>query len=382
MKLSRNFLLALVPLTLSGLTPLSWAQPEDCQFNLSQPELDYGLMNRAIRADSAPERSLGERQSSLSLSCSTPIDMSLFYRAVAGTAERFHFAERGSYQVRIRDAVLDGQSVEIGLIPGVGQPPVVSASNLVWRPDHGIVPMQAGAPKQGRSFSAQLEFTAWVEEQGMQVRDAVTWETSGVFDAVAAGRTRETTLRARFAPAACEPTLSNGGLVDFGTLSKSDLNPDKGTRLPPKSLTLTLRIGCDAPAAFALVMHDNRAGSATVNSEIYYGLGTDSRHNKIGLYSLNIDPAYASADNFSRLYRTDSTTNGVAWSTASSSPIPMGQRSYLGFTDTAGSTAGPVLIQNLSTSVTVEAVIAATDSLDLSSAIDLDGAGTIEIIYL
>lgn len=376
MNLSRYFLL---PLALSTFTPFAWSSADECQLNLSQPVLDYGLMNRAIRPDSAPERNLGERQLSLSLSCSQPTDMSVFYRAMPATAERFHFAERGSYRVRIRDAVLDGQSVEIGLIAGVGQPPAETASSLIWRPAHGVVPVQAGVPRQGRSFSAQLELTAWVQEQGMQVRDAVTWEATGVFDAVAAGRTREATLRARFAPAACEPMLSNGGVVDFGTLSKNDLNADKSTHLPPRSLTL--RVGCDAPTSFALVMHDNRSGSATINSEIYYGLGTDNRNNKIGLFSLNIDPTDASADDYARLYRIDSTTAGMAWSTPSASPIPIGKTSYLGFTDNASSN-GPALIQNLSTTVTVDAVIAPTNSLDLSSAIDLDGSGTIEIIYL
>ncbi|HEF4757828.1 TPA: DUF1120 domain-containing protein [Pseudomonas putida] len=380
MNLYRCLLITLAPLALSGFAPLAWASADDCQLNLSQPVLDYGLMNRAIRPGSEPERTLGERQLSLNLNCSTSVDMSLFYRAMAATAKRFHFAERGSYQMRIRDAVLDGQSVDIGLIAASGQAPVETSSNLIWRPEHGVVPVKAGTPVQGRSFSAQLELTAWVQEQGMQVRDAVTWETTGAFDAVAAGRSREATLRARFAPAACEPVLSNGGLVDFGKISKTDLNADKSTRLPPRSLML--RVGCDAPTSFALVMHDNRSGSATVNSEIYYGLGMDSRNNKIGLYSLNIDPASASADSFARLYRTDSTTGGTGWSTSSASPIPIGQNSYLGFTDSAGSSAGPVMIQNLNTSVTVDAVIAPTNSLDLSSAINLDGAGTIEIIYL
>ncbi|HWT67598.1 MAG TPA: DUF1120 domain-containing protein [Pseudomonas sp.] len=380
MNLLRYLLMALTPVALSGFTPMAWASTEDCQFNLSQPMLDYGLMNRAIRPDSAPERNLGERQLSLSLNCAQPVDMSLFYRAMAATAKRFHFAERGSYQMRIRDAVLDGQSVEIGLIAGVGQSPIQTGSNLIWRPDHGVIPVKAGLPVQGRSFSAQLQLTAWVQEQGMQVRDAVTWEASGVFDAVNAGRTREATLRARFAPAACEPVLSNGGLVDFGRLSQNDLNADKTTRLPPRSLTL--RVGCDAPTAFAMIMHDNRSGSATVDSEIYYGLGVDARNNKIGLYSLNLDPASASADHFARLYRTDSTTSGNAWSTSSASPIPIARNSYLGFTDSAGSNAGPVMIQNFNTTVTVDAVIAPTNSLDLSTAIHLDGAGTIEIIYL
>jgi hypothetical protein len=377
MNLSR-LLLILAPLVSCAFTSLAVA--DECQLNLSQPVLDYGLMNRAIRPDGAPERNLGVRNLSLNLSCSQPTDVSLFYRAMAATAERFHFADRGSYQIRIRDAVLDGHSVDIGLIAAPGQPPTQTASTLTWRPGHGVVAVQAGAPSQGRTFSAQLEVTAWVQEQGMQLRDALTWETTGVFDAIAPGLTREATLRARFAPAACEPTLSNGGLVDFGTLTKNDLSADKSTRLPPKSLTLT--VGCDAPTPFALVMHDNRLGSATVNSEIYYGLGKDRRDNKIGLYSLNVDPYDASADRYPRLYRTDSTTGGKAWSSSNSNPIPIGKTSYLAFTDSAGSNAGPVLIQTLSTRVTVQAVIAPTNNLDLSSAIDLDGAGTIEIIYL
>lgn len=380
MYLSRYLLLTLAPLALSVFAPLAWALPDDCQLNLSQPVLDYGLMNRALRPDLAPERNLGERYTSLSVSCSQPIDMSLFYRAMAATAERYHFAERGSYQMLIRDAVLDGQSVDIGLIAGVGQSPAQTGSSLIWRPEHGVVPVLAGVPMQGRSFSAQLELTAWVQDQGMQLRDTLTWEASGVFDARAAGRTREAVLRARFAPAACKPTLSNSGKVDFGSLSKNDLNADRSTHLPPRSLILS--VSCDAPASFALVMHDNRAGTATVNSEIYYGLGLDRRNNKIGLYSLNIDPADTSADSFARLYRTDSTSAGATWSTANSNPVAIARKSYLGFTDAAGSHAGPVLIQHLTTTVTVEAVIAPTKSLDLSTVIDLDGSGTIEINYL
>lgn len=380
MKASRYWLLALAPLALSGYTALASAATDDCQFNLSQPVLDYGLMNRALRPDSAPERNLGERQLSLSLNCSQPTDMSLFYRALAATAERFHFAERGSYQIRIRDAVLDGQPVELGLIAGVGQSPAASASNLIWRPAHGVVPVQAGVPLQGRSFSAQLELTAWVQEQGMQVRDAVTWDVSGVFDAVGAGLAREATLRARFAPAACEPALSNGGVVDLGTLSAKDLNSDKSSRLPPKSLALS--VSCDAPTTFALIMHDNRSGSATTSSEGYYGLGTDNRNNKIGMYSVSVEPTGTRADSFARVYQTRSTTGGGTWSTSSINALSIGQTGYLGFTDSVGNSSGPVLIQNLSTTLTVDVVIAPTNSLDLSSAIDLDGAGTIEIIYL
>lgn len=78
MNLSGYWLPTLASLAVSGFTPLASASADDCQFNLSQPLLDYGLMNRALRPDSAPERNLGQRQLSLSLNCSHPTDMSLF----------------------------------------------------------------------------------------------------------------------------------------------------------------------------------------------------------------------------------------------------------------------------------------------------------------
>ncbi|POF40694.1 hypothetical protein B0D71_19680 [Pseudomonas laurylsulfativorans] len=379
MKLSHPLLLTLGTLMLSGLAPQAWALADDCQLTLSQPVLDYGVMNRAIRAQVPAERTLGERRLSLNLNCPHPTDMTLFYRAMAATAERFRFTEHGSYAVRMGDAVLDGQPVDLGLISSVGQLPEQTASSLPWRPQQAIVPVRGGMAVRGQSLSAQLELTAWTPENALQVRDAVVWETTGLFDAVATGRTREITLRASFAPVACNVDLSNGGQVDFGRLSINDLNLDKDTRLPPKDLTL--RIGCDAPTQFALVMHDNRPGTATVNSGIYYGLGLDKRNNKIGLYSLTVNPANASVDSFTRMYQTGSTTRGGAWSTSSSNPVAIAQQSYLGFTDSTASIAGPAFIQSLTTTVTVDAVIAPTASLDLSTAVHLDGSGTIEMFY-
>ena len=379
MKLSHPLLLVLGTLMSNVLVPQAWAFADECQLTLSQPDVDFGVVNRALHTPASQELTLGVQRLSLNLSCSQPADMTLFYRAIAATAERFRFAEHGSYAVRMSDAVLDGQPVDLGLISAVGQIPEASASSLLWQPQQAIVPVRGGVAAQGQSLSAQLELTAWASEKALQVRDAVVWETTGLFDAVATGLSREITLRASFAPTACKVELSNGGRVEFGRLTKNDLNADKSTRLPLKDLTL--RVDCDAPMEFALVMHDNRPGSATINSEIYYGLGLDHRNNKIGLYSLNVDPANASADSFARVYRTDSTTQGRAWSTSSSTPIPFAQRSYLGFTDSAGSTAGPANIQNLTTTVTVEAVIAPTASLDLSTAVHLDGSATIEILY-
>ena len=188
------------------------------------------------------------------------------------------------------------------------------------------------------------------------------------------------TVTGNISPAACTPNLSNNGLVDYGKFSHQDLSVDKRTQLRDKTLDLTIQ--CDAPMRFGLLMRDNREGSALVNSQIYYGLNLDNSNNKIGVYSLHFDPANTTVDAWSQVYRTDSTTGGLAWSPSNSRTIAIAARSYLGFVDVVGSTAGPIAIQNLTSRVTVETVIAPTRDLDLSTEVLLDGSATLDVVYL
>jgi hypothetical protein len=195
-----------------------------------------------------------------------------------------------------------------------------------------------------------------------------------------AAPTADLTVNGLITPVACTPIFSNNGVVDYGMISRQDLSVDKRTQL--RDEFLDLNINCTAAARFALLMQDNREGSAIVDSQIYYGLEFDRSGNKIGLYSLNFDPASTIVDAVPQVYRTDSTTAGRAWSTSRADPLPISARSYLGFTDVAGSTAGPVAIQNLSSRVKLVTVIAPTSTLDLSSDATLNGSATLEVLYL
>ncbi|WP_395609043.1 DUF1120 domain-containing protein [Pseudomonas sp. B22129] len=375
--------MGLKPALLSASLLLStnaWGM-DDCQLNLSETTVDFGLMNRAVTQAMAVENPLGERRLSLTLKCPEPTDLSVFYRGLASGSERFQFTQRGSYSLRASDALLDGQAVELGLLPGSGQPAVSSGAALRWRPEHGIVPLRAGVPAIGRSLSLQLEVGAWAGQDASRVSDAVTWDASGVFDAINTGRSRELRLQARFAPAACTPSLSNGGTVAFGKLSVMDLNIDKETTLPARPLVVN--VACDAPAVFALRLQDNRQGSATgPGDESTYGLGLDVRQQKIGRYRLIFDPMRATADSGLQLYRTDSPTGTLPWSSASANPLAIGASRYLGFSTHTGSTSGPVPIQQLSATTSLEAVIAPLGTLDLGSEVRLDGAATLELNYL
>ena len=181
-------------------------------------------------------------------------------------------------------------------------------------------------------------------------------------------------------PMACTPLLSSGGLVDFGKISRNDLNLTNGTRLPHKYLTLT--VTCNAAGRFALRMRDNRDGTAHVNSEIFYRLGLDTSANKIGVYSVSFDPKQTVVDDLAVVYGTESTTGGLAWRMANLNPIDVGSRSLLGFTDVVGSTAGPSAIQTLTSTLKLEATINARQNLDLSVETPMDGSATLEVVYL
>lgn len=195
-----------------------------------------------------------------------------------------------------------------------------------------------------------------------------------------AASTAELTVKGLITPMACTPLLSSGGLVDFGKISRNDLNLTNGTRLPHKYLTLT--VNCNAAGRFALRMRDNRDGTAHVNSEIFYGLGRDSAGNKIGVYSVSFDPKQTVVDDLAVVYGTESTTGGLAWRTSNLNPIDVGSRSLLGFTDVAGSMAGPSAIQTLTSTLKLEATINARQNLDLSVETPMDGSATLEVVYL
>lgn len=354
---------------------------EECQLNVSEAQVDFGLMNRLAQHDGAPERLLGERRLSVNVNCPQAEDLSLFYRALAATPQRLQFTEHGSYAIEVGNAVLDGRAVELGLLTAAGQPPVMSATVLEWRPGHGIAPIEQGAVLMGKTLSLQLTLRAWAGVAAIQARDATTWEVSGMLYGASHGRYRELTLRAHFAPVACLPTLSDHGVVDYGTLYAKDLSATNETPLPTR--TLRLNVSCDAPIRFGLRMKDNRDGSATGGTdETAYGLDLDASRNKIGRFYLTIDPGEFSADSFPTLYRTDSTSNGVAWSSSTARQIPMAANSLLGFTDKTGVTTGPVSIQTLTGTMRIKTYLAPMQSLDLRDVVRINGSGTIEIVYL
>lgn len=372
---SRKLLHLAVGLALAAIAPAAWAQAADCQMSLSQTELDFGQQGRMGTA-----QTLGTRGITVTVLCSTPGDLSLFYRAGSADGQHYDFTDKGRYSVLVRDVQVDGQSVDLGRITAAGQAPLDAATMQPWLPGQGLVPMHGGSAVTGRSLSARMEVAASVQQGLFSVRDATTWQAAGLVDVPARSISRDLELTTRFTPGSCTPSLANSGVVDLGRLAPAQLNRDTGTRLSARDIGLTVQ--CDAPTLFALAMQDNRDGTSTVDSAYYYGLGLDGASNRIGNYRVQVDPTRTTADGMATVYRTDSTTGGAGWSNSRSDQVLISSTGYVGFTDAAGSSTGPAPIQSLSSVLSVEALIAPTRDLDIRNVITIDGMATLEIIYL
>jgi hypothetical protein len=182
-----------------------------------------------------------------------------------------------------------------------------------------------------------------------------------------------------FVPGSCQPTFASSGVVDYGNIAVSDLNPVAVTPLPVRTIAYT--ISCDAPIEIATTLTDNRAGSASATAATHYGLGKKGSVNT-GFYTVAQLPGTATASNpggtaLVDLIERDGTG---AW-TAVTSGFQAGdgtrQQAYA-----ARGVLTPGAYQEYAGALQVIASIAPADSLDLTSEIVLDGLATLEVRYL
>lgn len=378
-KRMRQHMNTLPPLLLLFVLPLS-AMAAECRLQVSPDPLDYGTLDRSRLEAGSPGLALAKKTAQLSMSCNDPADLSLFYSANGLDKERFALAGSGHYRLQASDAFVDGVRVDLARLDQPGAVPAPANAHLNWQPRSGIIPVAAGKPLKGRNLNLTLVLEGELDAQAFAVRESTQFRSTGQLHAPASGSTAELAIHWQIIPAACTPSLSQGGVVDYGRITSQSLNSDRRTRLPTRQLNLS--INCDSPARYALRMHDNRDGSSLVNSLIFYGLGRDGAENRIGLYEVQFDPQSITADQLAAVYLTQSTAGGIGWSDSGSEPRSIADTTVLGFSDEAMTAKGPVAIRNLNATVNILPVIAPTNELDNRQDIQLDGSGTLEIIYL
>ena len=199
-------------------------------------------------------------------------------------------------------------------------------------------------------------------------------------------------------PAACTPTVADGGIVNYGNIKANDLPADSYAQLEERHLEFG--IDCDAPARVAIHAINDRPGSLAGAAESangngqspvplfsaqpslvgVSGLGLDGTH-QIGGYSLNISAGTVTADGVLVDSIENDTNNATGtWTTSMlGSPISTTPRSI---SWAEAGTMTPVAFTTLRGLMAVQAYINRASELDLSHAVQLDGQTTLEVVYL
>nr|WP_319526825.1 DUF1120 domain-containing protein [Pseudomonas laurentiana] len=176
-------------------------------------------------------------------------------------------------------------------------------------------------------------------------------------------------------PTPCTPLLD--GMIDYGAIKATNLNPTEHTQLPEK--TLNYRILCESRKMVAVSWTDARKGTASDTPNDYaFGLGRQGSNN-IGKYFIT-NNATITADQtmVNMLYKLSGTP----------SEFQTGPDRYKFGTHTThafaphGPDASPGAYATIASSIKVDTHIAPTNDLDLSNDIELDGLATMTLHYL
>ena len=179
------------------------------------------------------------------------------------------------------------------------------------------------------------------------------------------------TVTGLITPSACEPTLSNGGTVDYGKISAKDLKPDQATSLPWQSVQLT--VTCDAATLMALESKDNRGGSSYGGNTTEFGLGLINSSEKLGDMELRIVSPVADGVAARGIGSID---GGLTWFT----DYYLANNNLISVAD--ASTVAPMPVQLFTSELSIRPRIAPTNQLTLNNEVAIDGSVTVTVRYL
>ena len=195
------------------------------------------------------------------------------------------------------------------------------------------------------------------------------------FNAIGASRV-DLAVHGAITPSACTPSLSAGGVIDYGKIAAKDLAADSSTWLP--DVTLKLQVNCTAPVLFALRGTDNRTGTAHKDDGYGYGMGLINGDEKVGTYLMTLRSPVSDT---AQVIPLISTNNGEFWW-----GFPQGAwltwHTLTAFGNSDSGVPAPLALASVTAELLIEASIAPASGLTLDREVPLDGSATIEVLYL
>ena len=197
-----------------------------------------------------------------------------------------------------------------------------------------------------------------------------------------AATSAELIVRGVIKPAACNLSMSGGGIINYGDIPSGQLSQTAFNALGEKTTPITVSCG-NTPAQFGLKFVDLQAGSKVTGilaalgggytEAQNFGLGTVAGR-KTGGFAVTLKDLRSPSATLSPIMRVSSGAWQNSDGKVAQSPSQYSWRS--------GSSPTPAAISQLTGTITVRAVINKGLDLDLSRDVTLDGRATLELSYI
>lgn len=141
-----------------------------CRLSISNPVVDYGVMSRwQLQAVAGGRLSPGTRSLTLSVACPYPRAMKLLIEGEGGAQGGLRFGERGLTHLRLLNAQLDGNTVELRALTQAGTLAKHSGQAIALNAGQQVALVVQGRLAEGRTLTAQLEVKPVMSEDGARV---------------------------------------------------------------------------------------------------------------------------------------------------------------------------------------------------------------------
>lgn len=157
-----------------------------CTISAGNTEIDYGTLSRWQMQEVGEYQGVtpGKRMLSLGIICPYTHTMRVMLRGDRTVSGNLRYGDRGHLILRISNAQLDGQQVQIATTTPVGAGNMESSSVLTLQPGQSFVPMNNGKPLEGKRFTAQIEIQPIIPEDEAKVGVIRTNESRLTFELI------------------------------------------------------------------------------------------------------------------------------------------------------------------------------------------------------
>ena len=152
-----------------------------CSLTLGGGVVDYGTLSRWQLQDAKMGHNnvtFGKRTLTLNVACPYTQSMHLTVNGERSARGDFRYGNRGSMNVRIFDAQIDGKSVQIASATPDGIIYRTASDSTLLRPDQNFAAISNNQLARGKTFTARLEIDPTLPEADAQVSTHEIYEAN------------------------------------------------------------------------------------------------------------------------------------------------------------------------------------------------------------